>query len=89
MFAFSCSNGISRGSPHIEDLHSPWVVTDLVLLTFYMTSGCARLVSLNQLAIVFGILPAQIVNWLIARPVPIGSTAQEILVSWNGLCGWR
>ena len=28
-----------------------------------------RLVSLNQVAIVFGILLAQIVNWLIARPV--------------------
>lgn len=48
-----------------------------------------RLVSLNQLAIVFGILLAQVVNWLIARPVPIGSTAHEILVSWNGQWGWR
>ena len=34
-----------------------------------------RLVSLNQLAIVFGILLAQVVNWLIARPVPPGATA--------------
>jgi sugar porter (SP) family MFS transporter len=48
-----------------------------------------RLVSLNQLAIVFGILLAQIVNWLIARPVPNGATAQEIIVSWNGQWGWR
>ena len=48
-----------------------------------------RLVSLNQLAIVFGILLAQIVNWLIARPVPPGFTAHEILVSWNGQWGWR
>jgi SP family sugar porter-like MFS transporter len=48
-----------------------------------------RLVSLNQLAIVFGILLAQIVNWLIARPVPLGATAQEILTSWNGQWGWR
>ena len=48
-----------------------------------------RLVSLNQLAIVFGILLAQVVNWLIARPVPAGATAQEILVSWNGQWGWR
>ena len=36
-----------------------------------------RLVSLNQLAIVFGILLAQVVNWLIARPVPPGATAQR------------
>ena len=31
-----------------------------------------RLVSFNQVAIVFGILLAQIVNWAIARPVPTG-----------------
>lgn len=48
-----------------------------------------RLVSLNQLAIVFGILLAQIVNWLIARPVLAGSTAVQILVSWNGQSAWR
>lgn len=48
-----------------------------------------RLVSLNQLAIVFGILLAQVVNWLIARPVQPGATAHEILVSWNGQSGWR
>jgi MFS transporter, SP family, arabinose:H+ symporter len=48
-----------------------------------------RMVSLNQLAIVFGILFAQIVNWLIARPVPPGFTAHDILLSWNGQWGWR
>ncbi len=48
-----------------------------------------RLVSLNQLAIVFGILLAQVVNWLIASPVPSGATAHEILLSWNGQWGWR
>ena len=48
-----------------------------------------RLVSLNQLAIVFGILLAQVVNWLIARPVPPGASAHEILISWNGQWGWR
>ena len=48
-----------------------------------------RLVSLNQLAIVVGILLAQVVNWLIARPVPHGATAHQILVSWNGQLGWR
>jgi SP family sugar porter-like MFS transporter len=48
-----------------------------------------RLVSLNQLAIVVGILLAQVVNWLIARPVPAGARAQEILLSWNGQSGWR
>jgi MFS transporter, SP family, xylose:H+ symportor len=48
-----------------------------------------RLVSLNQVAIVFGILLAQVVNWLISRPVPAGATAQQILLSWNGQWGWR
>ena len=48
-----------------------------------------RLVSLNQVAIVFGILLAQVVNWLIAKPVPPGATASQILASWNGQWGWR
>jgi sugar porter (SP) family MFS transporter len=48
-----------------------------------------RLVSLNQVAIVFGILLAQVVNWLIARPVPPGASTSEILYSWNGQVGWR
>lgn len=48
-----------------------------------------RLVSLNQLAIVFGILLAQLVNWGIARPVAPAATAQQILLSWNGQQGWR
>jgi SP family sugar porter-like MFS transporter len=48
-----------------------------------------QLVSLNQVAIVCGILLAQIVNWAIARPVPPGASAQEILLSWNGQWGWR
>jgi SP family sugar porter-like MFS transporter len=48
-----------------------------------------RLVSLNQMAIVVGILLAQMVNWLIARPVPPGASAAIILASWNGQWGWR
>jgi MFS transporter, SP family, arabinose:H+ symporter len=48
-----------------------------------------RLVSVNQLTIVIGILAAQVANWLIADPVPAGATAAEILASWNGQAGWR
>ena len=48
-----------------------------------------RLVSLNQVAIVFGILLAQVVNWAIAQPVPLGATAEQVLLSWNGQWGWR
>ena len=48
-----------------------------------------KLVSLNQLTIVVGILLAQVVNWLIAKPVPPNSTPFQILQSWNGQVGWR
>ena len=48
-----------------------------------------RLVSLNQLTIVIGILLAQVLNWAIARKVPAGATAMDILNSWNGQVGWR
>jgi SP family sugar porter-like MFS transporter len=48
-----------------------------------------KFVSINQLTIVIGILAAQIINWRIAKPVPEGSTFQEILNSWNGQTGWR
>jgi MFS transporter, SP family, xylose:H+ symportor len=46
-----------------------------------------RLVSLNQLAIVCGILAAQIANWLIAEKVPAGSVV--LAQSWNAQYGWR
>ena len=48
-----------------------------------------RLVSVNQLTIVIGILAAQIVNFLIAEKIPGGATDTEILQSWNGQIGWR
>jgi SP family sugar porter-like MFS transporter len=48
-----------------------------------------KLVSMNQLTIVCGILLAQVVNWLIARPISPTATANEILNSWNGQVGWR
>jgi sugar porter (SP) family MFS transporter len=48
-----------------------------------------RLVALNQLTIVLGVLGAQTVNWLIAQPVPAGAAAEMIGQSWNGQLGWR
>ena len=48
-----------------------------------------RLVSLNQLMIVLGILFAQIVNWQIAQEVAVDATADTIRESWNGQMGWR
>jgi SP family xylose:H+ symportor-like MFS transporter len=48
-----------------------------------------RLVSLNQFAVVIGILFAQIMNWRIAAPVPDRLSPAEALVSWNVQFGWR
>ncbi len=48
-----------------------------------------RLVSINQLTIVIGILLAQIVNLLIAHKVQDSATAEAIRISWNGQFGWR
>ena len=45
-----------------------------------------RLVSLNQMTIVLGILGAQIVNMLIAQNV---GDVQDIINTWNGQWGWR
>jgi sugar porter (SP) family MFS transporter len=48
-----------------------------------------RLVAINQLTIVIGILAAQVVNMLIAEKVPDNATAEIIRQSWNGQYGWR
>jgi len=48
-----------------------------------------KLVSINQLAIVIGVVAAQLVNWAIARNMPDHYTQQQILDSWYGQTGWR
>jgi MFS transporter, SP family, xylose:H+ symportor len=48
-----------------------------------------RLVSLNQLAIVCGILAAQTANWLIAQKVPAHMSAVMLARTWNVQYGWR
>lgn len=48
-----------------------------------------RLVSLNQFAIVVGILLAQIANWKIARPIPEHISHIAFLQTWNVQYGWR
>src|SRR5882757_275140 len=48
-----------------------------------------KLVCLNELTIVLGILTAQIVNWLIAQPILTGATPLDLQASWNGQTGWR
>ena len=48
-----------------------------------------RLVSLNQFAIVVGILLAQIANWKIARPIPDHISHIAFMQTWNVQYGWR
>jgi MFS transporter, SP family, xylose:H+ symportor len=48
-----------------------------------------RLVSLNQLAIVIGILAAQLANWRIAQKIPSDLHGVVLSTSWNAQYGWR
>ncbi len=48
-----------------------------------------RLVAVNQLTIVIGILLAQYINWFLVRNLPAGSTDEFIRTSWYGQAGWR
>ncbi len=48
-----------------------------------------RLVAINQLTVVIGILLAQSVNWFLVRQLPAGATDEFIRNSWFGQSGWR
>src|SRR5208282_2813094 len=48
-----------------------------------------KLVSINQLTIVVGILLAQVINWSLVRNLPVGASDEFIRDSWFGQQGWR
>lgn len=48
-----------------------------------------KLVAINQLTIVIGILLAQYINWFLVRNLPQGATDEFIRSSWFGQQGWR
>src|SRR6185503_18505545 len=48
-----------------------------------------KLVAINQLTIVIGILLAQYINWFLVRSLPAGATDEFIRNSWFGQQGWR
>src|SRR5580765_230548 len=48
-----------------------------------------KLVAINQLTIVIGILLAQYVNWFLVRNLPVGASDEFIRNSWFGQQGWR
>src|ERR1700752_4756867 len=48
-----------------------------------------KLVAINQLTIVIGILLAQYINWFLVRNLPAGASDEFIRNSWFGQQGWR
>jgi sugar porter (SP) family MFS transporter len=48
-----------------------------------------KLVAINQLTVVIGILLAQYINWFLVRHLPQGATDEFIRNSWFGQQGWR
>ena len=48
-----------------------------------------KLVSINQLTIVIGILLAQVINWSLVQSLPREATDEFIKNSWFGQQGWR
>ncbi len=48
-----------------------------------------KLVAVNQLTIVVGILLAQYINWFLVRDLPAGASDEFIRDSWFGQQGWR
>ena len=48
-----------------------------------------KLVSINQLTIVIGILLAQVINWSLGRHLPLHATDEYIRNSWYGQACWR
>jgi sugar porter (SP) family MFS transporter len=48
-----------------------------------------KLVAINQLTVVIGILLAQYINWYLVRDLPTGATDEFIRNSWFGQQGWR
>jgi len=48
-----------------------------------------KLVAINQLTVVIGILFAQYINWFLVRNLPQGATDEFIRSSWFGQQGWR
>jgi sugar porter (SP) family MFS transporter len=48
-----------------------------------------KLVAINQLTVVIGILLAQYINWFLVRNLPVSATDDFIRNSWFGQQGWR
>src|ERR1035441_10551791 len=64
-------------------------ISPLYIAEVSPASHRGRLVSLNQFAIVIGILLAQVINWRIAEAIPAHISPEALFASWNVQYGWR
>ena len=64
-------------------------LSPMYIAEFAPASMRGKLVSINQLTIVVGILLAQTVNWWLARKLPTGASDEYIRASWFGQSAWR
>jgi len=64
-------------------------ISPLYIAEVSPASHRGRLVSLNQFAIVIGILLAQLMNWTIAEVVPAHISPEALFDSWNVQRAWR
>jgi SP family sugar porter-like MFS transporter len=85
-FTFFVMNRLAGGvAIGIASSLSPLYIAEIAPATMR-----GRLVAMNQLTIALGVMGAQIVNWLIARPTAPGMTIAQIpLGSWNVQVAWR
>jgi len=79
--SFRITGGVGIG---LASVISPVYIAELA-----PKSMRGKLVALNQLNIVIGILLAQLINYLIAEDVPQHAGNEYILNSWNGQTAWR
>jgi len=82
--AFICWRIVGGAAIGLSSNISPLYIAEISPATIR-----GRLVSLNQFAIVVGILLAQIANWKIARPIPDHISHALFLETWNVQYGWR
>ena len=79
--AWRITGGLGIG---LASILSPMYIAEVAPAEFR-----GKLVASNQLAIVVGIVLAQVMNWLIERPLAPNATWMQIRQSWDGQLGWR
>ncbi len=84
LIAFNFARGIGGVGIGIASSLSPLYIAEISPAVIR-----GRMVSVNQLTIVIGILTAQVVNWVIASGVPGELSGAGLAETWCGEVGWR